>query len=45
MKISYEVRIDSAGANREALRQRRDYTEELLLAFEELVAIAQEQEA
>jgi hypothetical protein len=45
MKISYDVKIDSIGANREALRQRRDYTEGLLLAFEELIAIAQAEEA
>lgn len=44
MKISYDIRVDSIAANLEILRKRRDYSDELLEAFEELIAIAKAEE-
>ena len=45
MKISYNLKADSLAATLEVLQQRRDYSEELSQAFEELVAIAKAEEA
>ena len=45
MKASYNPNADSIATNREVLRQRRDYSERLLEAFEELSSIAQAEEA
>ena len=44
-KVSYETRVDSIAANREVLQQRRDYSEKLSEAFEELIAVAKAEEA
>lgn len=45
LKVSYNLSVDSIAANREVLQQRRDYSEKLSDAFEELIAIAKAEEA
>ena len=44
-KVSYDLKINSLAACREVLQQRRDYSERLSEAFEELIAIAKAEEA
>lgn len=45
LKVSYNLSVDSIAANRDVLQQRRDYSENLSDAFEELIAIAIAEEA
>ena len=45
LKASYHLKVDCIAANREVLQQRRDYSERLSEAFEELIAIAKAEEA
>ena len=45
LKVSYDLGVSSIAANREVLQQRRDYSEKLSEAFEELIAIAKAEEA
>lgn len=45
LKVSYDLSVDSIAANREVLQQRRDCSEKLSDAFEELIAIAKTEEA
>lgn len=45
LKLNYDVRPDSIATNREVLKRRQDYRETLSEAFEELIAIAQMEEA
>lgn len=44
LKVSHDLSVDSIAANREVLLQRRDYSEKLSEAFEELIAIARAEE-
>lgn len=44
-KVSYDLSTDSIHVNREVLQQRRDYSERLSEAFEELIAIAKAEDA
>lgn len=45
LNFSYDLKVDSIAGNREVLQQRRDYSEKLSEAFEELIAIAKAEEA
>lgn len=45
LKLSYDLSVESLAACQGLLRQRRDYDEKLSEAFEELVTIAQAEEA
>lgn len=45
LKLACDVRADSITANREVLKRRQDYSESLSETFEELIAIAQIEEA
>jgi hypothetical protein len=45
LKLSYELSVDIRTTAQDLLRQRRDYSEKLGVAFEELVTIAQAEEA
>ncbi len=45
LNLSYFLNIDRIAASQEILEQRRDYSEQLSEAFEELTAIAQAEEA
>jgi hypothetical protein len=42
LKLSYELAPDSSTASLAILQKRRDYSEELATAFEELVTIAKQ---
>ena len=44
LKVAYDLRVDGITANREILQRRRDYSEKLSEAFEELIAIAKAEE-
>jgi hypothetical protein len=45
MKIAYDLNAESLAASLEALQQRRDYSEDLSEAFQELIAIVEAEEA
>ena len=45
MKLSYDLHINSLTQSRDILEKRRDYSEKLSEAFEELISIAQAEEA
>lgn len=45
LKLSYDLSVDSLATSQGLLQKRRDYDEKLCDAFEELVAIAQAEEA
>ena len=44
LKISYDLSVSSIAANREVVEQRRDYSDRLSEAFEELISIAKAEE-
>ena len=44
LKVSYDLSNDSITASREVLQQRRDFSEKMSEAFEELIAIAEAEE-